>query len=41
MFLKEQHRPMMLGGASVGVYAVVAIVLFPMLNPFWDRLLHG
>lgn len=25
--------PMMLGGASVGVYAVVAIVLFPMLGP--------
>ena len=25
--------PMMLGGASVGVYAVVAIVLFPMFGP--------
>lgn len=25
--------PMMLGGASVGVYAVAAIVLFPMLGP--------
>ena len=25
--------PMMLGGASVGVYAVVAIILFPMLGP--------
>ena len=25
--------PMTLGGASVGVYAVVAIVLFPMLGP--------
>lgn len=25
--------PMMLGGASVGVYAVVAIILFPMFGP--------
>ena len=33
--------PMMLGGASVGVYAVVAIVLFPMLGPFWVQLSPG
>ena len=30
--------PMMLGGASVGVYAVVAIVLFPMLGPVFGSI---
>ena len=31
--------PMMLGGASVGVYAVVAIVLIPMLGPVVGSIL--
>ena len=33
--------PMMLGGASVGVYAVVAIVLFQCSDPFWVQLSPG
>ena len=31
--------PMMLGGASVGVYAVVAIVLIPILGPVVGSIL--
>ena len=30
--------PMMLGGASVGVFAVLAIILFPMLGPIWGSI---
>ena len=31
--------PMMLGGASVGVFAVIAIVLFPMLGPLLGSII--
>ena len=30
--------PMMLGGASVGVFAVLAIVLFPLFGPIWGTI---